>query len=117
MKTIQCSSSAAIIIYNTMFFFCSNNNLFMALPCPPPPILCSECQVFRPQKEMSNACALCGAHYCIKLHSDCKGTCTFCGIQDLCHNCTGFARCCHTFSHETGFVFVGREAIIELQRN
>ncbi len=71
--------------------------------------LCVECQVYHPVSELTDECALCSCRYCVKLHCSALSSCKYCSTANLCINCTGHAKCCHNYTHETGYVFVGRK--------
>ena len=62
---------------------------------------CYECgdRPAKPEKEMQKYdCVVCGGRKCT-IHTviDENLTCDYCGQDELCNNCLGFARCCHDF--------------------
>ena len=65
-------------------------------------LFCYECQIDRPQKEMSTYnCVCCGGRKCNS-------------YGDLCLDCILFKSCCMTYDPDTNvFTYVGRVAVLQ----
>lgn len=80
-------------------------------------LFCYECQIDRPQKEMSTYnCVCCGGRKC-NIHGggpDVNHVCKTCGYGDLCLDCILFKSCCMTYDPDTNvFTYVGRVAVLQ----
>lgn len=71
--------------------------------------LCYECARFKHVDLMQKYdCSCCGGRKCLDLHTVATiEQCGFCGANNLCNYCLGFARCCHVV--EDGKIYLRKD--------